>query len=1285
MSVSSDKTSLNDCGCCETETLEYSEHNNRPGQSEIKYRLDTHAGFVHRMLARLSRDQLPEAGEGIERRPLAKLTTRNEDDPSIAILDAWGMVADVLAFYQERIANEGYIRTATERRSVLELARAIGYELNPGVAASTYLAFTADNSPGSPPTARVAKGTQVLSIPGKDEVPQTFETTEEIIARAEWNALKPYTLIESNTDPIVPGVKQLRLKGISSGLKPGDGILIVGSERLRFRGSERWDFRILTSVVPSMDGSNTLLSWEIGLGHIAPHVDPAASDILIFAFRMRTSIFGKNAAEWQSLPSNTKAEYLSNLLGPRSNISVSKRGKRIVFAGNNNALWIWTYNSRKRSWFKESIDIDANGSISGMAVSPVAVSPSGTTILLGHKDGALSLLRKSGGIWIREAVPDEGVAHGSEVEQVTFSTDNLLMISFAAKYSAKIWNRSSRTLRKIYQPRMTVTAAGRRYRVGSEDKVLTYWELNSSWSETTISLQAHAEPISSMAISSNADKVISASADGTLKIWEKPSAGTGTGTWSSQEFVGESGEAAHAGPIISVAFSNDNLEIISTSMDGITRLWRTSDQTLLKTFRSNTLDYLTEWPDFDLPVDTSNPQLTLGEHHPGIVNNSWIIISKPTYVEVYNVKEANTIWHSEFNISGEVTRLDLDVAEHLNWFKRRETVVFAQSEQLEAYVEKIASKLPIEGDEIELDRHTPELEAERMVMVSGKRMRVRIIAPQHVPQTNVSASQLNVVNARFRAIRLSSRSIISKNTSNINPAENECTGATRLGLVSADSFTTKCLFNNDMLQVMSRPKPVKEGLAIKWIPSGEGFLGQIYDLESGLAVEDVVSISWHLQDRNGFIGTVISKSDEIMLIPPLEDDEFTSEVALIDVLLEKERDNRLVINTLVRFEASLANIYDHDSVSINANVASASHGETVAHEVMGSGDGTRANQRFVLNKIPLTYISAPTPTGGESTLEVRVNNVLWQQAPSLFEAGPRSQSYIIRHDNEGNSTITFGDGRQGTRLPTGQENIVATYRSGIGPEGEVGSETLRLLKSKPLGIREVNNNLAATGAAAPEVLDDARAHAPLTVLTLDRIVSVNDFEDFAAAFAGIGKAQATVLWNGETSIIHITIATASGEGVEKNSILYTNLLGALDQARDTTVQVLVDGYIDIRFKVEAQILIDTRYLWENVQTNIKSTLNVAFTFDQRAFGQDVTEVEVLAIILGVEGVVAAELTGNKLKITKGPINPEFSDLEMIHLRANKARWDPDNAEASPGQLLLINPAAEGIILKEMSP
>src|ERR687885_714349 len=89
-------------------------------------------------------------GLGIETPAQNDLKTREDDDFSIALLDAWATVADVLTFYQERIANESYLRTATERVSLLHLARLIGNELKPGDAASAHLAFELEDTPGPP-------------------------------------------------------------------------------------------------------------------------------------------------------------------------------------------------------------------------------------------------------------------------------------------------------------------------------------------------------------------------------------------------------------------------------------------------------------------------------------------------------------------------------------------------------------------------------------------------------------------------------------------------------------------------------------------------------------------------------------------------------------------------------------------------------------------------------------------------------------------------------------------------------------------------------------------------------------------------------------------------------------------------------------------------------------------------------------------------------------------------------------------------------------------------------
>ena len=215
-------------------------------------------------------------------------------------------MADVLTFYQERIANESYLRTATERRSLLELARLIGYELRPGVAASTLLAFTMDDTPGAPLETTVDIGTKVQSVPGPDEKPQTFETVEKITARVAWNAIKPQM-----TQTFVPqfGDTHVYLKGTATNLKPGDAILFVGSEREQFPGSERWDFRRVTKVIPDFDANRSRVEWAQGLGTTSPHLVLPSANPKVYALRVRASLFGFNAPHPLTLSNDVRSHY----------------------------------------------------------------------------------------------------------------------------------------------------------------------------------------------------------------------------------------------------------------------------------------------------------------------------------------------------------------------------------------------------------------------------------------------------------------------------------------------------------------------------------------------------------------------------------------------------------------------------------------------------------------------------------------------------------------------------------------------------------------------------------------------------------------------------------------------------------------------------------------------------------------------------------------------------------------------------------------------------------------
>jgi predicted phage baseplate assembly protein len=758
----------NDCGCCagvadQTDVAV----TNRPGLTALAYRVGTQAQFKQRMLARLST---------AERSALAGLQTRQDDDFAIALLDAWATVADVLTFYQERIANESYLRTAAERLSLVHLARLIGYELQPGVAASTYLAFTLEEAPGAPIRTSVDSGVKVQSIPGPGENPQTFETVETIEARPAWNALKPRP---AGPQQLEGGLRELYLAGVDTQLHPGDGIVMVGST-----GSE---FRVLQTVTPDLARGHTHITWEDLLDSVTPPLE-------VLALRQRAALFGHNAPD------------------------------------------------------------------------PNLLSTTGTNL----------------------------------------------------------------------------------------------------------------------------------------------------------------------GPL--------------TARDPAT----------------NQL----QWLGFQLPTG----HIDLDTVYPRIVPGSWVVLATPDDVACCRVQSVTTVSRAQYALSARVSRIVPDVLENpVSRFPLRETAVFVYSEALPTTDQPITT--PVTGDQVTLGQRVEGLAAGRLLVFAGQEARTGV--------------------------------------------------------------------------------PVREVVTLLQTAETEG------------------------------------------------------------------------LTTLI-FTPQLGYEYARDSLTINANVARATHGETV-QDILGSGDASQPYQRFPLRQAPLTHVSAPTASGATSTLQVRVNDVLWQEVSTLLGAGPHDHVYVTRTDAEGKSTIQFGDGSMGARLPTGQDNVRATYRKGLGLEGMVQAEQLSLLLTRPLGVKAVTNPHDASGAADAESFAEVRRNAPLTVLTLDRAVSLQDYEDFAHTFAGIAKALATWIWEGRVRSILLTIAGPNGVAIRPDSALYNNLLVALRRAGNAHLRLRLESYRPVRFRTAGKVQVDPVYQPEAVLSAVAAALRRQFAFEARAFGQAVTLSEVLAVMHAVPGVVGVDL------------------------------------------------------------
>jgi hypothetical protein len=383
---------------------------------------------------------------------------------------------------------------------------------------------------------------------------------------------------------------------------------------------------------------------------------------------------------------------------------------------------------------------------------------------------------------------------------------------------------------------------------------------------------------------------------------------------------------------------------------------------------------------------------------------------------------------------------------------------------------------------------------------------------------------------------------------------------------------------------------------------------------------------------------------------------FAAEVlTLKDVILEAGF-------TVVTFNEALVFSYLRPTVTINANVALATHGESV-QETLGGGDATQKFQRFTLRQPPLTYVSSADPSGAQSTLEVRVNNLLWHEVRDLFGHGPEERIYVTRLDDEAKTTVIFGDGQTGARLPTGQENITAKYRKGIGLGGLIKADQLTQLMTRPLGVKGVTNPVAPAGAADREKLADARNNAPLTVRMLDRIVSLQDYEDFARAFSGIDKALATWTWFGEKRGVFVTIAGSGGADVTDDSELHSHLVAAMKNSGDALVPVLVKSYQARLFRVAALLKIAPDFQSDVVLPDVSSRLRAYFSFAARSFGQPLHLSEVIGVIQSMPGVLAVNVT----QMYRSDLSV---DLQQ-HIAAAVPR--PNDKQVLPAELLTLDP------------
>ncbi|WP_460063245.1 putative baseplate assembly protein [Streptomyces sp. YKOK-I1] len=1109
---------------------------NPPGLPQIAYRTGDHHAFWSSTLARLSGPAYPE---------LRDLLVRTPDDPALSWLDAWAVLGDLLGFHTERVANEGYLRTATRADSLLLFGRLLGHTPRPGVGAGVYLAYQVDRDRA----VTIPAGSRAQSVPGTGQEPQSFETVEDLAARAAWNDLKvrrrrpyPVRLLSGRTIDR----REVHLAGAGARLQTGDRLLFVfGTEP----GRQALDV-VQTSTVDEAEGITSVLM---------PGAKPPTLAALEDGFRDKVA---ELLEDDKYRDSRIVGRYVDTVLVPLRDRLPSEPG--VIEArddGDPDAITTPTEFARA---------LDAALQLLEESLAAAAPYPAVHAFLAALRTDLTAIREQAGRLEPEQDRPTEEdgnlfdrLALARFVTTTATGADDPALLGLAALLGS---------LRKPLTPQPSSARALRLdpanvFGTGSDAgvRLLTALDprlasLYEAWRHVNLTRPlplAGLQAMRTVATPFGATAPHQPQYDRNGRIVgyvEWPLTGSKSLTFTVEYEDGtpktlvprwiESG---------SPVGDSQTLPFSGLLQVGPLGVWVT---TTTPAGAPATVTLQCWGNEVARTVTFTGPKPDSGTPHGKIT-----------------VEVAPTLGTDPEPVVKDLQPGDEETTTHGGV-----NVVLGRAERAE-----------------DPDRATVALTTTSSV--STKVLVLDAVYPGIGPESWVVIERPGAVPSLQKLVtRVETARVISQADFGITGKVTELTLAdawlgpedTQLSQIRR----TTVYAGGEPLTVATEPIP--EDVAGRVVE-----LAELYDeLEPGRWV--IVS-----GERTDIPGTPGVRAAELAM------------VAGVSHAVDPAKPGEPV-HTTITLAGPLAYTYRRTTVTVHGNVVRADAGAT-RDEPIGSGDAGRAGQRFTLFAAPLTWLPADNPRGARSTLQVRVDGVLWQEVDSLAGQPPTAKVYVTGTGEDGRTTVGFGDGVHGARLSTGHENVRARYRVGIGAAGNVAADTVTTPLTRPLGVTGVTNPLPAGGGADPDGLRQTRRQIPLSVAALDRLVGITDYEDFTRSRAGIGRAAAGRILAGR-ELMHVTIAGAGDITLDEDGEIVRSLRSALALYGDPQLPVRVDVRELVLLVMSAGLRIAPDHSYDLVEPTVRRALLERLGFDNRELGQPAYLSEAIAAAQAVPGV-----------------------------------------------------------------
>jgi predicted phage baseplate assembly protein len=1119
-----------------------------PGLGAVPYRLGSRPQFLAAMLAELF------AAQDTQGHPFG-LRTTELDDPTVALLDAWATVADVISFYQERIANEGFKRTAVQPESVIALSRLVGKAPRPGLAASVYLAYSLSPDPADT-AVRLSAGLQAQTVPGPGELPQMFETAMELLARPSWNSLglrnaAPLSVTRQN----LPLLDQIAVDGVSTHLSANDVVLLdfsdgdpgllrvaqarpstaSGQTLVRLRVDQRQALNLTgAALLQVVKGSKVPPGpFQPAIESQLQTLESAASDAAAAgqggAAKTAQTLLaalaeaGRQLPDWAELTSvrgdATTASYARRLL---ADLTAAAPGAAALAATDPDQGIPQPPARRASTDIWSAITLLAGPLAQRAPVLPASAPVLKRRIGEVYGTGTDATIRLLLGLRPEIAGSLYPALAGTTVQTPTVRSASALRVK-AAPFGTQV------------PPRVISSDPGRPPRT-------------EEWPVGQASLLTLTVPVALGRHELDWAQLHAALAGQQLQLQVEAPAG------QSQRSLQRPGPGSHPTPVrfgadlgeAAVALDQDSLTLVYTGI-----------------------------PDAAFRLEISGPA-AIGEAEYGSQASATAGI-------VFLVEGAEITWDPEI-----LTPLRATVG------GRRLSVAWSlppPGSPGGAVTVSVETPLPL-GEAgvrvLTLDRVYDTILAGTWVVIEqAPASAPRASAGAAAGQASAGHAAAGPAIARVTAVRevVVQRYGVSGR-------------ATRLELDRPWTSPDIRLLSQ-IRDVVIRAQP--DVLSLRPVAVTADIAGDQLELDrvyAGLEAGRQVIVSGTRADLPA--GTCVQAA-EVATVKNVSQG--------VDTGIPGD-----VPHTTLALAAPLSYRYRRGSATVLGNVVAALHGQT-QQQVLGSGLAGQAGQAFTLSMAPVLATARITKEGSSSSLAVTVDGQPWHEVDRVGGVIP-ARSYLTGSDAAGHVTVMFPG-----QLPAGSGNVSATYRVGQGSLGNVPAHKITQLVSRPLGVSGVDNPLPAAGGTDGDSPQTLRASTSTGLGSLGRLVTITDYADNAASWAGVAKAAAVTLADGSGGrVVHITVAGPDAAPLDPAGGLCAALQAGLGAAGDPEVPLLVAPAELALIVVGGTVRHDPAASWLTVSANLRAALLDAFGYPRRDLGQDVVLSELLATAQAVAGV-----------------------------------------------------------------